>query len=74
MLGPRGDRIGQVFSVSGACSPKSEAYIVVERKFLGLRIGYLYPPVSAIAAVRDGKVILSVSPTRTPRKAWERRV
>ncbi len=48
--------------------------MVVERKIFFYRTGWLYVPVSAIALLRHGKVILYASPTKVQKEAWQRRV
>ncbi len=70
----KGERIGRVHSLSGTSGSESGVHMVVERKIFFYRTGWLYVPVSAIALLRHGKVILYASPTKVQKEAWQRRV
>ncbi len=69
--GPKGDRIGRVHSLSSVAGPQSGAHLVVERKILFCRVGWLYIPVSAIALLTHGKVILKATHATAPDREWD---
>lgn len=71
VLGPKGDRIGWVYSQSKSLTRVADRYLVVEKKFLFYRTGVLYIPMSAVEGVKDGDVILNRSHAEGTERGWE---
>ena len=72
VLGPAGERIGEVHPQSSLFGSNDKNYLYVEKKSIIYGSRYLYIPFSAIAGLRNGAVVLNASPAEIPDHAWER--